>query len=590
MKKLLVLLALVVVLIATPVLAVATYTATVTMTESSGNTYTENSWILNQNNTLLASQGYISSTGLDVLMTDGGVNVPCMLTGTTTLFANTLSANTSKTLNETFGNTPATSMPIIVGNGGYITTTDNVALEPGNNFSIVANGYINTTAGAGLNIVYKSGALQLYVDSSTPGTIDATTYNTSSTVSIAGTGNSSDIYSGSMIAVGENFNSGFSSGLTILSDSISLEKTGSPTGTISCNVYKQSDGSLIGTLGTLDSSTLTGSLVFYTFNSTPVYLGTTTNFIIAAYYNGGNSGNCIVAGINGTNPYANGQYDTLTGSTWTPVSANDAACQNMTYAVSHAISVTGISSGVHTITLSETTASSGTLSLQVDSGVPATVTSAGSVFDNANNWLLNQNNVMPYMTSYVYTVGATEVIKYQPVTIISGTALPNLDSGGSYPGVITYGTNPAGVTIGVSVPTGSGSTVVVPAAGTPPNVAAPSSGQNISGTSTGTTGSTFWFYGLFKSLVDQYNTTNVPNPPPHQMSMGWLWMAISFVATVGSAILAAKTGSMLFLGVTFCGICGLLCSATIFPWWVFYITCIIVITFFIFQRVNSVGG
>ena len=193
---------------------------------------------------------------------------------------------------------------------------------------------------------------------------------------------------------------------------------------------------------------MTGSLVFYTFNSTPVYLGTTTNFIIAAYYNGGNSSNYIVAGINGTNPYANGQYDTLTGSTWTPVSANDAACQNMTYAVSHAISVAGISSGVHTITLSETTASSGTLSLQVDSGAPSTVTSAGSVASNANTWYLDQSDVMPYITYYKLTVGGTEVLKYQPITIISGSTLPDLDTGdGVQNGAITFGNNPAGISI-----------------------------------------------------------------------------------------------------------------------------------------------
>ena len=94
---------------------------------------------------------------------------------------------------------------------------------------------------------------------------------------------------------------------------------------------------------------------------------------------------------------------------------------------------------MHTITLSETTASSGTLSLQVDSGAPSTVTSAGSVPDTANAWYIDQNNVMPYITSYVETVGATEVIKYQPTVIISGTTLPNIDSTGLYPGVINWG-------------------------------------------------------------------------------------------------------------------------------------------------------
>jgi hypothetical protein len=119
-----------------------------------------------------------------------------------------------------------------------------------------------------------------------------------------------------------------------------------------------------------------------------------------------------------------------------------------TLAITKSVSVAGISSGVHTITCSETTASGGTFSLQIDAGTPATVTSAGSVFDNANNWLLNQNNVMPYITYYKMTVSGTEVLKYQPITIISGTTLPDLDTGdGVQNGAITFGNNPAGISI-----------------------------------------------------------------------------------------------------------------------------------------------
>jgi hypothetical protein len=112
--------------------------------------------------------------------------------------------------------------------------------------------------------------------------------------------------------------------------------------------------------------------------------------------------------------------------------------------------VSGISSGIHTITCSETTAAGGTLSLQVDAGTPSTLTGVGSVLDTANNWIIDQNNVMPYMTSYTYTVGGTEKIKYQPATIIAGTALVNLDSSGSYPGAITFGTNNSSVVVALS--------------------------------------------------------------------------------------------------------------------------------------------
>jgi hypothetical protein len=83
------------------------------------------------------------------------------------------------------------------------------------------------------------------------------------------------------------------------------------------------------------------------------------------------------------------------------------------------------------------------------------------------------------MNYFKLTVGATEVIKFQPDTIISGTTLPNLDSSGLYPGVFTFGTNPAGVavTIGPLIMTNTGSSSVGSSPSGSVSYAQPSSGN-----------------------------------------------------------------------------------------------------------------
>ena len=109
-------------LIGLPVLAAA-YTYQMTMVETSGNTYSSFPFISTVGNSSLVSNGYMSPSGLDTQVVDGSP-LPAMLTNTQTLFVDNLNANQNKTFQYTTGNTPATSMPIIVGNGGYITTSE----------------------------------------------------------------------------------------------------------------------------------------------------------------------------------------------------------------------------------------------------------------------------------------------------------------------------------------------------------------------------------------------------------------------------------------------------------------------------------
>ena len=149
MKKLIIIILFVLattILIAIPVLASADpYTYQLTMNELSGVAYAETPFIFPVSNSALVAGGYLSSSGLDAQMVDGS-SVPTMLTTTQTAFVDSISANGSKNVNYTTGNTPASTMPVIVGNGGSITIPENVALEPGSAFSISATGYVNTVS------------------------------------------------------------------------------------------------------------------------------------------------------------------------------------------------------------------------------------------------------------------------------------------------------------------------------------------------------------------------------------------------------------------------------------------------------------
>jgi hypothetical protein len=427
----------------TPLATSWNYYFPIIITDTSGVARTNVSVLTDIQGTSLIGSNYINANGTDTRMklhSAGNItdtDEPYMM-GTTQIpiVIPSLPASGSVEYDLYTGCSPVqTSFPIIVGNGGYITTADNAALEPGENFSIVTSGYVNTTAGSNENIIFKSGALQLYVDPTTSGTIDAYTYGTATTSSQTSVASADILYGGSNIRAGERFTS-FTANQIITSIQFSLYKVGSPTGTASIVVRKSSDNTILGTLGTIDVSTLTGGAVWYTFNTNAVPNYSNTDIRICVEYSGGDSGDKIVVGYDSADVVANAvKTDYL--SSWTDTSGADIGWQSLTtYPM---VLVSGISSGVHTITLSETTASSGTLSLQVDSGAPSTVTSAGSVPDTANAWYIDQNNVMPYITSYVETVGATEVIKYQPTVIISGTTLPNIDSTGLYPGVINWG-------------------------------------------------------------------------------------------------------------------------------------------------------
>lgn len=68
-----------------------------------------------------------------------------------------------------------------------------------------------------------------------------------------------------------------------------------------------------------------------------------------------------------------------------------------------------------------------------------------SVPDNSNDWILLEGNSMPYAEYYKHTVSGTLVAWYQPITMISGTTLPDRE-GTAQDATITWGSLPTGIT------------------------------------------------------------------------------------------------------------------------------------------------
>jgi len=68
-----------------------------------------------------------------------------------------------------------------------------------------------------------------------------------------------------------------------------------------------------------------------------------------------------------------------------------------------------------------------------------------SILDNANQWAMMQNNVLPYANSISISVNGTEAVRFAPSSMIIGTTLPNELNPGTNDGVITWGANPASI-------------------------------------------------------------------------------------------------------------------------------------------------
>ncbi len=167
MKKMLKVLALILILAAlvvTPVLAYS-YTASIIVIEDDMAGYTELPIIMGGDNQFLADNSYMTATGLDTRILKASLEMPHMIVTNKTLFTSDITQNSQTNFNYTFGNTALDNFNIVIGYGGHITVPDVVNLELGDSFEVEVKGYIKTTHSdyVNRNLVYKANAFKLYI-------------------------------------------------------------------------------------------------------------------------------------------------------------------------------------------------------------------------------------------------------------------------------------------------------------------------------------------------------------------------------------------------------------------------------------------
>lgn len=155
-------------LVSSAVLAAYAYAAPLTITETVGIDRGMLPVITDAPISWMITNDYMEDDGSDTrVQTASEIVRPHMVTDEQVLTAATLNANTQLNLNFTTGNIASSSMDIIAGDGGYITTPDDADLELGDTFTIEINdAYVDTDDGWNKHIVQKNGAFGINISGS----------------------------------------------------------------------------------------------------------------------------------------------------------------------------------------------------------------------------------------------------------------------------------------------------------------------------------------------------------------------------------------------------------------------------------------
>ena len=565
-------------LMAVPVLA-STYYASLGVINT-GSTYTMIPVIAAVDNSALETLYYITPDGLDTAVTLYNTPLPHMVTDDKTLFAAQISGGVQVNYHYEMGNTPLlTSCHIITGVGGYITTADAAALEPGDDFAIEYSGYIDTGAGANKDIYFKDGALRLYVSGAgditgaitAPGSLN--TYSTTSdgyiqydNASYAITRNNATgtVWDASdSIGVGQGQSGGtyFIQRAYLFFDTSAIPDGATITGA-TIYLYGQADNStndfditLLNGMPTYPHDPLaTGDYAQATYGLTAGGTLTTAGWGVGSY----NELDLDATGLGWINKTGTSKFmlrssrdinQFVPGEGVTEIvifkSSNAAGVGSdpyivVTYNENKSVTASGVTSGEHTILLY---ADGTDFTLDVDGVEEDTIALDGaSVPDNANNIIWMRNDVSAYAEYIKYSIGGTLIAWYQPNTIISGTTLPDRE-GAAQNGTITWGANPGDVSVSVSALISSDEPYIP--SGTIPidSPVVPIGGINMTGTPAIASSP---FYPLFQAIK---TATALDG------STGWSetlqGIVVAGMITVVFMLFAMKSGSMAL--VALCG-------------------------------------
>lgn len=551
--------------IAVPVIAY-TYYAQLSVTESSGNNYTELPLIATCNNTYIADNGFGDADLLDSDVTTAtGTAIASMLTDNRTIFSTPLSAYQQVNLLYTLGNSPVkTAFNIVLGWGGYFTVNDSANMEPTNDFVFTLNGFINTNEVSD-NICYKEDAFVIEITNT--GNITAGIPS----LEIQGVGNNWFTVCGQVgyaQKAGQRVDSIIQG--TITQVTLYMVKSGSPTGTGYVRVRRVSDESILATLGSIDVSTIGVTETKYTFNDATAHINN-EDVRIVFEYDGGNASNCVAVRIQTSNVSSFGYATSESASVWTDATTQDAKFK--IFWIEGITSVVG-SSGEYKI---EVIADTVELTMEIDDVQTANLTPIGSwtVPDNANNWSF-MSEAVPYADNITWEVSSTLIAHFEPNDIIVGSTLPDRE-GADNTGTIVYGTNPAGVAVSLG---GLISEDQVPF----------SIAQSTDSASSITSANISDWYSVSSNLTGHIIYPLVNTLDSHSgLSEDQIWAGIGLMTILGAMLLSFRFIPHLFItGIVGAGVSGYWVAIAVFPFWILIIFGFMIIASIIWERTVSV--
>jgi len=441
------------VLVGGTVFAAYSYYANIQVLETDGNSYTYLPVIADVDNDYLSDNNYISLTGLDTRVLAGSTELKHLVVDDSVLFvAPTVGANSTGNYKYTLNNTSdLDSFPVIVGYDGYITIPSEIGddMQLGDDFEIEFDGYVDTSSGSDKNLIYKGDAFTVLVG--VAGEISAAIPGSAGTwFSPDGYDDTEGTWTDETLAYDEN---------------------------AATYAYSNVPGASYNDFLTLEiTERLVSSIRFDAFyNAAQI-----SKAWIEVYYDEG---------------WHNIYSTSFADHAWVEVELDDvklvSKARIMFYnpsglqkqaklyefdfgIVDAKVTATGISSGEHTI---KAYADGTDLGIIVDEGEAGevsdtTLLSGASVPDNANDIIINQNNVMPYFDYLKWTVSDTLIAWYQPISMIVGTTLDDregTDAGetgtAEEDATITWGANPAGVDAAIGSLVSSSQPEIAPAAG-----------------------------------------------------------------------------------------------------------------------------
>ncbi|MDP4279684.1 MAG: hypothetical protein QQM50_03925 [Dehalococcoides mccartyi] len=287
-------------------------------------------------------------------------------------------------------------------NTAGMTVADAASLELGSNFEIELSGYFDTIGGIGESPVLKAGGLSITIDAEQQ--ISVGNYSDENLTIAGNSWEGIGCYGTTWY--GQTFS--LTNNVILSGFNLYCKKIGSPTGNLDYYLYATSGGLPTGSAlasGSILASTVSTSaglksLVF----TTPVSLTAATTYAVVFSCPSGTSSNRISYWYTNNSSYAGGQAisSSNSGTSWTGSATGDIYITLSGAYLNPLVSASDVAAGEHIV---KTNLSGGTINLYIDGVLADSAAFAGTITDNANNWVIGANGSMPYLYYAKITVG-----------------------------------------------------------------------------------------------------------------------------------------------------------------------------------------